>query len=151
MTVSTQHLLTDVDVAQFIVTGHHLVEPDLAAGLNDTIAGKLDRLESNPGDAIADAVPELWQVLDPPAVKGVLISLLGPGYEVKGHRHWHCKEPDSGHMQWHQDSTNKQGYPPEPISGFVLPAGYYPRYGPDGDSARHAIPQRSHRPHGDLH
>jgi hypothetical protein len=108
MSTVTEYLLSDAQVAQFVVTGYHLVEPDLPAGLNDTIAEKLEGLQNNPGDAITDAVPELWQVLEHPAVGGALVSLLGPDYEVQGHRHWHCKQPHSGYMQWHQDSTNNR-------------------------------------------
>ena len=63
-------LLSDGEVAEFIVKGYHLVEPELPAGLNESIADQLDALDHNPGDAITEAVPELWQVLDHPQVKG---------------------------------------------------------------------------------
>ncbi len=116
------HLLTDFEVAQFLVTGYHIARPDLPDGLNDRIAGQLDALDQNPGDAVTDTVPELWQVLDHPVVKGVLISLLGPGYEVQSHRHWHCKQPGSGYMQWHQDSTNNRDIRLNRFLGL-----YYPR------------------------
>ena len=62
------HLLSDADVVKFIVTGYHIVEPDLPDGLNETIAVNLDALESNPGDAITETFPELMQVLDHPKV-----------------------------------------------------------------------------------
>jgi hypothetical protein len=117
-----EHLLSDAEVARFVTHGYHVVEPPLAAGLNESIAIKLDGMTTNPGDAITDEIPELSQVLDHSAVKGVLISLLGPGYEVKGHRHWHCKEPGSTHMQWHQDSTNNRDISINRFLGL-----YYPR------------------------
>ena len=97
-----RHLLSDAEVARFLVSGYHLVEPELPAGLNEAIAAQLDALDHNPGDAITDAVPQLWQVLDHPAVTGALVSLLGPDYEVQSHRHWHCKQPNAPQMSWHQ-------------------------------------------------
>ena len=130
MSTVTDYLLTDAQVAQFVVTGYHLVEPDLPAGLNDGIAAKLESLQSNPGDAITDAVPDLWQVLDHPAVRGTLVSLLGPDYEVQGHRHWHCKQPDSGFMQWHQDSTNSRDLRLNRFLGLYYPTDVTPDMGP---------------------
>ena len=125
-----QHLLSDADVARFVATGYHLVEPQLADGLNESIADKLNGMTTNPGDAITEEIPELWQVLDHPVVKGVLISLLGPSYEVKGHRHWHCKEPGSGHMQWHQDSTNNRDISLNRFLGLYYPRDVTPDMGP---------------------
>ena len=93
-----EHLLSDVEVARFLVNGYHLVEPDLPPGLNEEIAARLDDLGANPGDGITETVAELWQVLDHPAVRGALTSLLGEDYTVNSHRHWHCKLPGSGHM-----------------------------------------------------
>ncbi len=120
--IDKKYLLTDVEVAEFIVNGYHIVEPDLSEGLNERIAQQLDALDDNPGDAITDAVPELRQVLEHPAVVGVLISLLGHEYEVQSHRHWHCKPPGSGFMHWHQDSTNDRDVQINRFLGL-----YYPR------------------------
>jgi hypothetical protein len=128
--IDRRYLLTDVEVARFIVNGYHLVEPDLPDGLNEGIARKLDDLASNPGDAITEAVPELWQVLDHPAVKGVLVSLLGPDYEVQSHRHWHCKLPGSGYMHWHQDSTNNRDIRLDRFLGLYYPRDVTPDMGP---------------------
>ena len=125
-----EYLLSDVDVAKFIVTGYHVVEPNLPDGLNETIASKLDALDSNPGDAITDAVPELWLVLDHPQVTGVLASLLGHNYEVQSHRHWHCKQAHSGHMNWHQDSTNNRDIRLNRFLGLYYPTDITPDMGP---------------------
>ena len=124
------HLLTDVEVVNFIVTVYHIVEPDLPDGLNETLAARLDTLDSNPGDAITEAVPELWQVLDHPQVTGVLTSLLGIDYEIQTHRHWHCKQPDSGHMNWHQDSTNNRDIRLNRFLGLYYPTDITPDMGP---------------------
>ena len=125
-----KYLLTDVDVANFIVNGYHIVELDLPEELNENIAAQLDALDHNPGDAIAETVPELWQVLDHAAVKGVLASLLGLDYEVQSHRHWHCKQPGSGHMNWHQDSTNNRDIHINRFLGLYYPTDITPDMGP---------------------
>ena len=44
-----QHLLSDADVARFVATGYHLIEPQLADGLNETIADRLDGMTTNSG------------------------------------------------------------------------------------------------------
>lgn len=123
-------LLSDGEVAKFIVKGYHLVEPELPAGLNESIADQLDALDHNPGDAITEAVPELWQVLDHPQVKGALISLLGYEYEVQSHRHWHCKQPHSGHMNWHQDGLNNRDTLINRFLGLYYPTDITPDMGP---------------------
>ena len=121
-TLSNEHLLDDVEVANFVANGYRILEPDLPEGLNEAAALKLDELEQNPGDGIMDVVPELWQVVEHEVVKGVMTSLLGTGYELLSHRHWHCRQPGTGHMQWHQDSTNRRDIRLEQLLGL-----YYPR------------------------
>lgn len=115
-------LLSDVDVARFIVNGYHITKPEYEKGLNELIAKQLDDLCENPGDAIIEAIPELRQVLEDCIVRGVLISLLGKDYEVNPHRHWHCRTNGTGSMSWHQDSTNTRSTE----LGCLL-ALYYPR------------------------
>jgi hypothetical protein len=130
MTIDKKYLLTDAEVAKFIVNGYHIVQLDLPDDVNRSITQQLDALESNPGDAIAETVPELWQVLDHPATKGVLLSLLGNDYEVRSHRHWHCKQPGSGHMNWHQDSTNNRDTSINRFLGLYYPHDITPDMGP---------------------
>ena len=128
--MDNQFLLSDGEVAEFIVNGYHIVEPELPAGLNESIAAQLDALDHNPGDAITEAVPELWQVLDHPQVKGALVSLLGHDYEVQSHRHWHCKQPNSGHMNWHQDGLNNRDTLINRFLGLYYPTDITPDMGP---------------------
>ncbi len=128
--IDANYLLTDVELARFLVNGYHLVEPDLPAGLNERIAEKLDMLTSNPGDAISETVPELWQALDHPAVRGVLISLLGSDYTVNSHRHWHCKLPGSGYMHWHQDGANNRNTQINRLLGLYYPHTISAQMGP---------------------
>lgn len=128
--MNKQYLLSDVDVAKFITTGYHLVEPELPAGLNENIAAQLDALDHNPGDAITETVPELLQVLEHPQVQGALTSLLGADYEVQPHRHWHCKQPHSGHMNWHQDGLNNRDTLINRFLGLYYPTDITPDMGP---------------------
>ena len=123
-------LLTDMEMVGFLVNGYHQLELDLPGGLNERVAGQLDGLDYNPGDAIAEVVPELWQVIEHPAVKGALLSLLGEDYEVMGHRHWHCKQPHTGHMSWHQDSTNNRNTRIDRLLGLYYPTDITPEMGP---------------------
>ena len=139
--IDTKHLLTDVEMACFLVNGYHMVEPVLPAGLNERVAEQLDSLTANPGDDITETVPELWRVLEHPSVRGALISLLGEDYTVNSHRHWHCKLPDSGYMQWHQDSTNNRNTQIDRLLGL-----YYPHTITAGDGSHrhrsgHAVSQ----------
>ncbi|MBV7329801.1 phytanoyl-CoA dioxygenase family protein [Chloroflexi bacterium TSY] len=128
--IDKKYLLTDIQVARFIVTGYHIVELDLPEGFNEQIAEQLDILDSNPGDAITETIPELWQLLDHPSVKGVLISLLGHDYKVNPHRHWHCKQPNSAHMQWHQDGRNNRSTQIDRFLGLYYPRTITPDMGP---------------------
>ena len=117
-----EHLMADEQVAEFIVNGYHVIEPVFPEGFDEGIAQQLDRLEKNPGDAIIEVIPDLQQVLDHPAVKGVLVSLLGHDYRVHPHRHWHCRQPGDGYLRWHQDGTNNRDVLIRRFLGL-----YYPR------------------------
>lgn len=128
--IDAKYLLTDVDVARFLVNGYHVVELSLPAGLNEQIADQLDALTANPGDAITESVPELWQVLEHAQVRGALTSLLGKDYSVNSHRHWHCKLPGSGAMQWHQDGTNDRSTKIERLLALYYPRTITPDMGP---------------------
>tara|TARA_B100000579_G_scaffold428746_1_gene439428 strand:+ start:964 stop:1743 length:780 start_codon:yes stop_codon:yes gene_type:complete len=120
--MNKQFLLGDSEVANFIVNGFHLIEPDLPDELNESIASQLDILDYNPGDAITDVVPDLTKIIENNHVRGAIISLLGNEFELQKHRHWHCKLPASKHMNWHQDGINNRD---TIITRFL--ALYYPR------------------------
>ncbi len=123
-------LLTDIDVVNFLVNGYHLLKSNIPAQLNAQIAKRLDTLEYNPGNAISDVVPELWQVIQNPRVKGILVSLLGKNYEVMGHRHWHCKHPKTNYMAWHQDGTNNRDKGIDKLLGLYYPTNITAEMGP---------------------
>ena len=120
--INRRYLLSDIDVARFIVNGYHIVRPRLPKRVHQTIAEKLDALKQNPGDAITEAVPEMWQILNHSVVRGMLTSLLGEDYAVESHRHWHCKLPGSDYMHWHQDGRNRRATGIDKLLGL-----YYPR------------------------
>lgn len=123
-------LLSDRAVVDFIVRGYLLLQLDLPAGVNERIAAALDGLRTNPGDAITDAVPDLHRVLDHPLVQGALISLAGRDYRVMEHRHWHCKEPGSPSMPWHQDGKNVRSHDLDRFLGLYYPADVTADMGP---------------------
>ena len=123
-------LLDDRAVVNFVIHGYHLLELDLPAGANERIAAALDSMQSNPGDAITDALPGLHQVLYHPLVQGALTSLAGEDYEVMEHRHWHCKEPGIPYMHWHQDGKNRRGAGLDRFLGLYYPADVTADMGP---------------------
>ncbi len=126
----TDYRLTDAEMAKFLVGGYHIAKLDLPKGLNETIATKLEALDHNPGDAITDAVPELWQVLDHPQVTNIMTCLAGIGYEVLGHRHWHCKQAGTEYMHWHQDGTNNRDSHMNRFLGLYYPTDVSADMGP---------------------
>lgn len=123
-------LLDDRAVVDFIVRGYLLLQLDLPPGVDARIAAALDGMRSNPGDAITDALPELHRVLDHPLVRGALTSLAGQDYRVMEHRHWHCKEPGSPSMHWHQDGKNRRDDGLDRFLGLYYPADVTADMGP---------------------
>lgn len=104
--IDKAYLLNDLQVATFVCTGYHLVEPKHRPGLNEAIDAQLSAMTRNPGDRIWEEVPLLSEVFDNPAVRGALASLLGHDVAMHGHRHWHNRGPGPWSQGWHQDSTN---------------------------------------------
>ena len=95
-----QQLLNDEQIRHFIVNGYVNVTADVPVGLHETIYHKTDALfagavdfrgdrRHNPLNNILPLVPELQVVLESPAVRGALTSILGNGYVMHPHRHCH--------------------------------------------------------------
>ncbi len=103
-TDNNRHLLSDEEMASFVIRGYHILQPKLKNGLNDDIYAALDKLPSNPGDGIYEAAPQLAEVYESPEVEGALTSLLGPGYSMLPHRHCHRNMPGTPSQQIHQDN-----------------------------------------------
>ena len=127
----TQHLLTDDEMASFVINGYHIVTPALPGGFDSEVYGELEELESNPGDGIYDAVPKLRQVYESPEMEGALTSLLGTGYAMFPHRHCHRNAPGTPSQRIHQDNLNdlriEDGQVRCPDKIELLLAMYYPQ------------------------
>jgi hypothetical protein len=124
------YLLTDDEVISFIIRGYHIVEPDLPPGLNEAIDEELGQLTENPGDAILDRVPKLYQVYDHPKVRGALISLLGEDVKMNSHRHCHVNLPGSRSQSWHQDGVNQRHHQLRTVLAMYYPQEVTPELGP---------------------
>jgi len=123
-------LLTDDEVITFIIRGYHIVTPDFPPGFNEAIYAELAQLTENPGDAILDRVPQLYEVYGHPLVRGALISLLGEDYRMSGHRHCHSTPPGARSQSWHQDGTNQRHHQVRTVLAMYYPQEVTPELGP---------------------
>ena len=104
------YLLSDDQMAQFIINGYMILETGVAPTINETIIKELNKLDSNPGDLITDSVPLLKEIYDHPKLRGALASLLGHDYKINTHRHCHKNPSGSRSQTWHQDSLDNIGF-----------------------------------------
>lgn len=129
--IEARHLLSDDDVASFVINGYLVVKPELPAGFNGEVYADLEALPSNPGDGIYDAVPKLQRVYESPEMVGALTSLLGPDYAMFPHRHCHRNSPGTPSQQIHQDNLNDlriaDGQVRAPDKVELVLAMYYPQ------------------------
>ena len=127
----SRHLMTDDEMASFVINGYHIVKPSLPTGFNQEVYDELEALPSNPGDGIYEAVPKLKQVYESPEMQGALTSMLGPGYEMFPHRHCHRNSPGTPSQQIHQDNLNdlriEDGQVRAPDRVELVLAMYYPQ------------------------
>ena len=130
-TIATDYRLTDDEMASFVINGYHVVQPDLREGLNQEIYDALEALDTNPGDAVLEVVPQLNEVWGSGEVVGTLTSLLGPDYEMFPHRHCHRNAPGTPSQQIHQDNLNdlriEGGQVRSPDRVDLVLAMYYPQ------------------------
>ncbi len=126
----TPYRLTDDEVITFIIRGYHVVEADFPAGFNEAIYEELGQLTENPGNAILDRVPKLYQVYDHPKVRGALISLLGEDFQMHSHRHCHVNPPDTRSQAWHQDGVNQRRHQLSTVLAMYYPQDVTPDLGP---------------------
>lgn len=127
----SRQLMTDDEMASFVINGYHIVKPGLPTGFNREVYDELKALPSNPGDGIYEAVPKLKQVYESPEMHGALTSLLGPGYQMFPHRHCHRNSPGTLSQQIHQDNLNdlriRDGQVRGPDKVELVLAMYYPQ------------------------
>ncbi len=103
-TIATEYLMSDDEMASFVINGYYVVHPELRSGLNEEIYDAIGELPSNPGDRISEEVPQLMEVWEAPEVVGALSSILGADYEMFPHRHCHRNAPGTPSQQIHQDN-----------------------------------------------
>ena len=151
-------LLDDESVREFVTNGFVRLTPDVPPGVHDGI----DRLlrfaceeETWYGNNILARVPQMYEVLDCPVVRGALTSLAGPDYYLHPHRAVHTSTPAAnrsagaldpavnappmgkGSMAgsgWHQDAqsplSRARHHVPRYLIGFYFPHGTPVAMGP---------------------
>ena len=100
-------LLTDAQVQAYLTQGYITVQTAHPPAVHQNIHRQIETLfaaEGNPGNDILPKVPDLYQILQDPAVDGALQSLLGPAYLIHPHRHCHHNPSGSPGQGMHQDS-----------------------------------------------
>ena len=168
-------LLNDEQVRRFIVDGCLTFKPDVEASLHATIDEKLrfaTEKEFPVGNNILSRVPEIWQVLRAPNVRGALVSLLGPNYYVHPHRAIHTSRPvedkdvnyqpdhnappmGKGSMAgsgWHQDAqsplSRARHHTPKYLIAFYFPHDTPELMGPTRYQAGSYLFSEPHQPTG---
>ncbi len=105
--MSAPILLTDAQVQAYLTNGYITVQTAHSPAVHQNIHRQIETLfatEGNPGNDILPKVPDLYQILQDPAVDGALQSLLGPSYLIHPHRHCHHNLSGSEGQGMHQDS-----------------------------------------------
>ena len=105
--MSAPILLTDAQVQAYLTNGYITVQTTHSPAVHQNIYRQIETLfatEGNPGNDILPKVPDLYQILQDPAVDGALQSLLGPSYLIHPHRHCHHNPCGSKGQGMHQDS-----------------------------------------------
>jgi hypothetical protein len=112
-------LLDDAAMKEFIKTGFVLLAPD-AAGMPPldvhqqnwtdgcALQEDADAGVHSVGDNIVASIPGVSTVLEAPAVRGVLQSVLGEGYTYHPHHFMHMTSPQTDQF-WHKDSGRPWG------------------------------------------
>lgn len=89
-------LLSDDQVRQFITDGCLSFQPEVDPELHAVIDEKLrfaTEQEYPVGNNLMARVPEIWEVIRSPNIRGALTSLLGSNYYVHPHRAIHTSRP----------------------------------------------------------
>jgi hypothetical protein len=122
------NLLSDGQIASFIISGYHIIEPVLAPGYNEEICDSLRAMPENPGEHIVEALPAITRLLGHPAVVGTLTSLLGPDYVRDPGGHIHMNPPHTRAQPWHQDERFGRSHQDRDIDHIEhLMLMYYPQ------------------------
>lgn len=133
---SKAHLLTDVQMQDFIYNGICSVKSSLSASLHDEICQDLKGWlaeNENPGNDILACVPKLKELFEDPAVDGALTSIIGPRYMIHRHRHCHNHKPGAEAQANHKDYTaggNIRNHHPRLVLILYYPHTVTPDMGP---------------------
>lgn len=103
----TPYLFDDEKMRDFLVHGYCVLQVDFPQSFHEGIYEKTRALlerDGNPGNNVLPRIPEVQKVFDHPAVRGALVSLLGPSYIMHVHRFPHVNGPGSEGGGWHKDS-----------------------------------------------
>lgn len=124
--IDQKYLLNDDQMKAFVTQGYHIVELDFPQEFHDSVCQQIDaaferRGGKNPGDDILDEVPDLQKVWDNPLVKGALISIVGPDFQMSSHRHCHYTKPGDTGGWWHQDGVNNRHHVIKTVLGLYYP------------------------------
>lgn len=131
--VEERYLLNDDAMKRFIVWGWLVVKPDFPPGFHDSVVRRIAELyqaEGDPGSAILDRVPAIGQVYNHPAVRGALVSLLGPDVAMHEHHICHRNPPGFPGQVWHQDAINVRHHQIRRVLAFYFPQDVTPEMGP---------------------
>ena len=106
--MDTTHLLSDQSMQKFIRDGYVSVKVDLPSSFHEALYDKTEKMFAsvgNPSNNLLPRLPEMQKVFTDSALKGAMVSILGPDYYLHPHRHCHENPPDSGEQVMHMDST----------------------------------------------
>ncbi len=109
---SDQRLLDDAAMQSFLRDGYLSVRSELPQEFHERMHDALDELdEGGPRghNNLLPCVPELAHMLEEPAIRGALTSILGPGYYLHFHRHDHFSFPNAA-QPLHKDGDNHSHY-----------------------------------------
>ena len=129
------YLLSDRQMRGFIRDGYVTVRTLLPERFHESICLQTDRLlraEPNPGNNLLPRLPELAEMLADPAVRGALISILGPGYLLDDHRYCHANQPGSTAQGIHQDGGSQGDHRARKVLLLYYPQDTPERLGPTG-------------------
>ncbi|MCW3096110.1 MAG: hypothetical protein JWL77_1728 [Chthonomonadaceae bacterium] len=149
-------LLTDAQMRRFVTDGYLILNANVAAEVHEAVYERLQWLmhqESNPGNNVLPAVPEMQSVLDSPTVRGALTSVLGRDYVLHPHRFAHNNEPGGeitaegaktgkgshSFVGWHQDDHSPLSRPRHHFLRYAMIL-YYPQDTPNAMGPTQLIP-----------
>ena len=126
-------LLSDEQMRQFVVDGFVQIDCGVSSETHSSIYRKMTELlddpeqspsfGNNPGNNVIAMIPEIRRVVESPALRGALTSVLGPGYHEHAHRYLHDLRPRS-----RGGAQNPQPYHKDNQSPVARPATHHPNW-----------------------